>query len=276
MISPANATTLSGASQVFTWTNAGASLYKLWVGSTPGTSDIGMFPPAGTAATTTTVTGLPTGGSTLYVRLWSKVGSTWAFNDYTYTAAGTASAATMVTPTNASTLTGASQAFTWTNSGASLYQVWVGTTAGGSEIGMFPPAGTTAAATTVTGLPTNGSILYVRLWSKIGSAWSFNDYSYTAASGTPAAAAMVTPLNGSTISGTSQTFTWTNAGANLCQLWAGTTPGGSNLGMFPASGTTGTSTTTNGLTTSGTVYVRLWTQLNGSWVFNDYTYTAGP
>jgi hypothetical protein len=87
---------------------------------------------------------------------------------------------------------------------------------------------------------------------------------------------MVTPLNGGTISGTSQFFTWANAGANLCQLWAGTSPGASDLGMFPPAGKTGTSTTTTGLPTTGTVYVRLWTQVNGSWIFNDYTYTAGP
>ena len=33
-----------------------------------------------------TVSGLPTNGSTIYVRLWSLIGSTWQFTDYTYTA----------------------------------------------------------------------------------------------------------------------------------------------------------------------------------------------
>ena len=33
-----------------------------------------------------TVTGLPTNGSTIHVRLWSKIGSNWPFVDYTYKA----------------------------------------------------------------------------------------------------------------------------------------------------------------------------------------------
>ena len=37
--------------------------------------------------TSVTVGGLPSNGSTLYVRLWSLVGGTWFFNDYTYKAA---------------------------------------------------------------------------------------------------------------------------------------------------------------------------------------------
>jgi hypothetical protein len=46
--------------------------------------------------------------------------------------------------------------------------------------------------------------------------------------------------------------------------------------MFPAAGTTGTTTTTSGLPTSGTVFVRLWSLIGGAWIFNDYSYTAGP
>jgi kumamolisin len=90
------------------------------------------------------------------------------------------SAATMVSPANATTLAGTTQAFTWTNAGANLYQIWVGTTAGAGDIGYFPAAGTTATTFTVTGLPTNGGILYVRLWSRFGTTWIFNDYTYSA------------------------------------------------------------------------------------------------
>jgi len=34
---------------------------------------------------------------------------------------------------------------------------------------------------TVSGLPANGSTLYVRMWSKISGVWQFNDYVYIAA-----------------------------------------------------------------------------------------------
>ena len=86
MTSPANASTLAGANQVFTWTDMEANLYQVCIGTYTGYSDIGCYPSDLTAAKTTTATGLPTNGSILYVRLWTLVGSTWVSNDYTYTA----------------------------------------------------------------------------------------------------------------------------------------------------------------------------------------------
>ena len=37
--------------------------------------------------TSQTVAGLPTGGSTIYVRLWTLLQGQWHYNDYTYKAA---------------------------------------------------------------------------------------------------------------------------------------------------------------------------------------------
>ncbi|MBV5328176.1 MAG: hypothetical protein JZU65_11155, partial [Chlorobium sp.] len=129
--------------------------------------------------TTTTVTGIPTNGAPLYVRFFSRFGTTWVFNEYTYTAAGTLVAATLTSPANASTFAGASQTFTWNPAaGANLYAVWVGTTPGTHDIGVFPELGTTATTTTVTGIPTNGAPLYVRLFSLFGTTWVYNEYTY--------------------------------------------------------------------------------------------------
>ncbi|MEX0409845.1 hypothetical protein ABGN05_30005, partial [Aquibium sp. LZ166] len=38
---------------------------------------------------------------------------------------------------------------------------------------------------------------------------------------------------------------------------------------------TSTSKTVSGLPSSGTIYVRLWSYISGSWQWNDYTYKAG-
>ena len=35
----------------------------------------------------------------------------------------------------------------------------------------------------VLDLPNNGSAVYVRLWSNVGGAWSYKDYTYTACTG---------------------------------------------------------------------------------------------
>ncbi len=179
MLTPVVNSVIAGSGPTFTWTSAtGASLYQIYIGTTPGAFDLGLFPAAGTAATTTAVSGLPTNGSTLYVRLWTLIGTIWSYNDYTYTAA-TLTAATMVTPTNLATISGASQNYSWTNAGASLYQLHIGTSLGASNLGMFPAAGTTLNTTTTTGLPTVGTT-FVRLWSLFGTTWMSNDYSYTA------------------------------------------------------------------------------------------------
>ena len=42
----------------------------------------------------------------------------------------------------------------------------------------------TAAQASVTGHPTNGEKLYVRLYAWINGAWQYNDYTYTAKGGT--------------------------------------------------------------------------------------------
>ena len=72
----------------------------------------------------------------------------------------------------------------------------------------------------------------------------------------------------------STTFTWNAgpAGTTGYGLNVGTSPGGANLvNIGPLSGT---SVTVNLPTNGTTIYVRLWTILNGStYLYNDYTYT---
>src|ERR1035441_6605790 len=97
-------------------------------------------------------------------------------------------------------------------------------------------------------------------------------YTYTAF--IQSASVITSPTPGSTLTSASTTFTW-NAGSagttgyflNVC-----TSFGGANLvNIGPLSGT---STTVNLPTNRATIYVRLWTVLNGTTrLYNDYTYT---
>lgn len=83
--SPTNGSTLVGSSQLFTWNAVtGVTQYQLWVGSTPRGTD--YFYAANLSGTSQTATGLPTAGQTVYVTLWTLVGTTWSANDYTYAA----------------------------------------------------------------------------------------------------------------------------------------------------------------------------------------------
>src|SRR5262249_43509778 len=148
--------------------------YWLDVGTAPGVGN--YFGQNLGLATSQAVTTLPTNGSTVYVRLWTMLSGTWQYTDYTYTAAG-ASKGSVSSPAPGGTLSGATVTFTWTpGSGVSAYWLDVGPAPGnGSYFGKNVGLATSQA---VTGLPTNGASVYVRLWSQIGGAWQYNDYTY--------------------------------------------------------------------------------------------------
>jgi len=182
-------------------------------------------------------------------------------------------AAPMVSPSPGSILTSASTTFTWSAvpAGATAYYLWIGSTPGGYDLAnMGPFTGTNATVT----LPTNGTMIYVRLWTFFngGATQLYNDYTYTEFA--PSAAAITSPSNGSTLTSASTTFNWNagTGGVTAYYLWIGTTAGGydlANTGPF-----TGTSATVTLPTNGTTIYVRLWTLINGgaTQLHNDYTY----
>jgi hypothetical protein len=87
---------------------------------------------------------------------------------------------------------------------------------------------------------------------------------------------MTSPAPGSTLSGSSATFTWKVAtGASAYVLYVGSTGVGSDNIFANTSAITTTSQAVTGLPTSGTIYVRLWTGVGGATTWVDYTYTGG-
>jgi hypothetical protein len=277
MESPTQGSTLSGSSVTFQWSaGTDATAYWLDAGNVAGGNQYYQSGNLGTAQTTT-VSGLPTNGSTVYVTLYSMIGGQWSGNPYTYTAfnANTELAA-MQSPTQGSMLSGSSVTFQWSaGTGATAYWLDVGNVAGGNQYYQSGNLGT-AQTTTVSGLPTNGSTVYATLYSLIGGQWLSNAYSYMAFNATTATAAVLTtPTPGSTLTSSSVTFTWTaGTGASAYWLDIGNAPGGNT---YYQSGNLGSvlSTTASGLPTNGsTVYVTLYSMIGGQWVNNQYTYTA--
>jgi hypothetical protein len=127
--------------------------------------------------------------------------------------------------------------------------------------------GTTA---TVTGIPTNGVNLYVRLYYGLNGAWPHTDYVVTEA-GTSIAPSLTSPTPGSTLSSATN-FTWNpGAGSTAFMLKVGTTGTGST-NIYSGSASPANSVQVTGLPASGTIYVRLYYQMNGSYSFRDYTY----
>jgi hypothetical protein len=275
---PVPGSTLTGTSVAFSWTaGSGATAYWIDAGNVAGGNQYYQSGNLGNVLTKT-VTGLPTDGSTVYVTLYSLVSGQWLSNSYTYSAFSAAAAAgVLTTPTPGSTLTSGTVTFGWTaGAGASAYWLDVGSTAGGNQYSQSGNLGN-VTSTTVSGLPTDGSTIYVTLYSLIGGVWSGNAYSYTAFSATGTLAVIQTPVPGSTLSGTSATFTWSaDSSATAYWLDIGNVAGGN---QYYQSGNLGNVLTTSvySLPADGsTIYATLYSYVGGQWLSNGYTYISGP
>jgi hypothetical protein len=273
--SPSPGSTLSGLPVTFTWTaGTGATAYWLDVG--PACGNGSYFGKNVGTMTSQAVTGLPTNGSAICVRLWTLLAGNWQYNDYSYTASGTSSGTkgVITSPTPGTTLIGAAVTFTWSaGTSATAYWLDVGPAPGnGSYFGQNVGTVTTKA---VTNIPINGSTVYVRLWTLISGVWQYNDYVYTASGTSSGTKGVITsPTPGTTLTGPSVTFAW-SGGTGASAYWLDVGPACGNGSYFGQNVGTATSRAVAGIPTNGSaVCVRLWTQIGGSWQFNDYSYTA--
>jgi Chitobiase/beta-hexosaminidase C-terminal domain len=149
----------------------------------------------------------------------------------------TTTAATMLSPTSGSTLTGSSATFQWGNAvGVSQYSLMIGSTQGGSDL-YNANTGLTDYAI-VTGLPTDGRTLYLTLSSFIAGSWTANTYTYSASS-TPSSLMIVpAPYNETLAAPTPASFTITvssNAGfSGAVSLTASGVPAGATFSFNPS------------------------------------------
>ena len=182
----------------------------------------------------------------------------------------------ITSPANGANLTGSSEQFTWTANSGTQFWVTAGNTQGGNN---YYNSGNLGNVTTVnvTGLPTDGSQVYVTLFSYVAGQWIYTQDTYTAYNLSSALGVMQTPIPGSTLSGAVQTFTWSaGSGASAYWLDVGSTMGGNN---YYQSGNLGNvlTTTVYSLPADGSqIYVTLWSLVGSQWYYNEYNYTSGP
>ena len=274
---PNTTTPLSGTSVAFAWTRGNTTNFELWVGNT-GVGSSNLYNSGNVTGTTETVSDLPSNGQTVNVRLYSLINGAWQSTDYTYAAYGspTKGALTTPIPNTKTPLSGASVAFAWTRGNiATIFELVVGNTGAGSS-NIYNSGSMGATTETVSDLPTNGETLNVRLYSLIKGGWQYADYTYVA-HGSPAKGALTTPAPNTTIplSGTNVTFAWTPGNsATHFELWVGNTGVGSS-NLYNSGDVTVTTETVSDLPSNGqTVNVRLYSLINGSWQYTDYTYVA--
>lgn len=278
IVTPAPGSSLTSSSATFTWdAGTGTARYWLFAGNWLG-GDTLYSADQGTSLTAT-VTGLPTDGRKIYLRLWSLIDGAWVSRDFEYRAYSPSGSgpqkAQITTPVPGSTLSGTSAAFNW-SAGVAVTRYWLfaGLWAGGNTLYSADQGSNLSA--TVTGLPGSGQAVYIRLWSYIDGTWQSSDATYNASgsSGPPAKATMTSPAAGSTLAGTSVTFNWT-AGTAVTRyyLMAGLWRGGNTL--FNQDMNAAQTATVSGLPSDGRkVYVRLFSYINEAWQSNDYEYNS--
>ncbi len=86
MTSPANGSQLPGTTVSFSWdAGTGAQQYFFYLGTSPGSNN--LLGASTGLNTGMTLSNMPRGGQSLYVRLWTLLSTGWQYNDYTYYAA---------------------------------------------------------------------------------------------------------------------------------------------------------------------------------------------
>jgi uncharacterized repeat protein (TIGR03803 family) len=277
--SPVNLSTLTGNSVTFWWAAyPGATAYWLDVGKEPGGNDYFQSGSLSASTFSQTVNSLPSDGSPVYATWYYLLGGTWVSTGYSYTAFGAGSQKGAITsPAPSTTLTGSTVTFTWTaGAGATAYWIDAGSSAGGNQYFQSGNLGN-VLTTTVNGLPTNGSTVYVTLYSLVDGQWLNNQYTYTAYNVGSGLAAMQTPTNGSTLHGNVQTFTW-SAGSGATAYWmdVGSTQYGNDIYQSGNLGASLTTTVYSLPANNSTVYVTLWSLVGNQWYYNEYNYISGP
>ena len=276
MTSPVPGSSLSDTTVAFTWSDGGnaADEWILQVGSSVGATDVHDSGSLGAGERSHEVSGLPTDGRQLFVRLSYRISGVLSYADFVYTAPLQEPA--MASPVPGSVLNGPNITFRWAANGADVisWRLVVGSAPDGQDFhdsGMLSP---TELSQRVTGLPTDGRNVYVRLEYVIGADSLFKNYTYVSGVGVPE---VLTPTPGTVLSGPDVTFSWTSNDAPVVTwlFYVGTSTGASNLyysGYLSPAQTS--ANVTNLPTDSRTIHVRLRFLLGGNWQSIDYQYTA--
>ena len=272
---PVPGSALASATATFSWSGgSGVSDYVLYAGKSAGgkeyySQDRGLN-------RTATVSNLPTDGSTIYVTLWSLIAGNWQSSEATYiTFKAPIAKGVLTDPVPGSALASSSVIFSWSGgTGVSDYVLYVGKLAGGKEY-YSQDRGLNRTAT-VQNLPTDGSTIYVTLWSLIAGNWQSNEAIYITFKAPVAItkAALTDPVPGSALVSATTIFSWSiGTGVSDYVLNVGKLTGGKEY-YSQDRGLNRTATVQNLPTDGSTLYVTLWSLVAGKWESSDASYTA--
>ena len=268
ILSPSPGSTLTSTTVTFVGDHTTQDVvHSLWVGTTSGGKEVHFGQMTGHSQV---VSGLPTSG-TIYVRYWTTDdpdtgnGAAWVHpTDVTYTM--NVPSTLTISPSTVTVSGGGQQTFT-AGGGVPPYTFTIVTdTSGGASV------------QTATGLYTagaNSGSSTVRVTDSATTPATAEATVTVQSSGSPLV--ITSPTPGSILTSSTVTFVGGHTASDFGHsLHVGTTFEGSDLHAGPM---TNHSQVVSGLPTSGTIYVRYWTQIGpdpsdiNDWSFEDHTYT---
>ncbi len=266
LVSPTNLATNISSPTTFSWSAVpAATVYYLYVGTTPGAKDV---IDSGETTATWLVHALTSG--TYYARLHTLTGGVWYYApDVTFTVVTSLPAAVLASPTDGSTQVNPATQLRWNAmANATAYAVLIGTAAGQGDV--FQSGQIAPTAVSVQLQP--ATKYYVQLQTYYGSNVVASLSSFVTAA---TQATLISPVNGATQVPLNPVFSWaatTNAGGYRLDI-------GSQIAQndIYSSGTLspGTTQLNCNLPKGGTYYVRLWTQFFGTWYSSDSSFSSG-
>jgi hypothetical protein len=249
------------------WTTVpGAQAYTLYIGTTPGASDVVN---SGVVQQTFYQGQALPAGRTLYARVWTKFGNVWLSQDSQFASAPVAS---LTAPANGANNVALAPTFTWSAvPGAQAYELYVGSSSGAADLvdsHQIKPGTGTALSFLSPSLP-GGQVLYARLWTEWNGVWQFLDSQFQ----TAALASLTAPPNGSLNVNPLAAFTWTPVpAAQVYYLYVGSAVGAKDI--VDTGEISATTYQASPLPGARTLYARLWTKSGNAWAFVDSQFTT--
>ncbi len=157
----------------------------------------------------------------------------------------------LLSPTLGSTLSGSSATFTWTANGAAVtnWTLRAGTSPGDASFFNSGNLSSSTLARTASGLPTNGTTVWVRLqWRLTNGTWSSTDAQYTTGAGSSSTTSSTTSTN--------TTSTTTSNGGNASVYYVATNGNDGNAGTQSAPFRTLQFAISRGLLPGDTLFIR--------------------
>jgi len=175
MVCPPNASTI-GQSVLFQRDNGfGAGPFDLQVGRFPGDNSY-LYGTGGWTGNTYPVGGFQAGP--VWARVWSLVNGAWQIDDTSFNVPSVASKASITCPAPGTRLHGGFAGFTRDDgvNTNSWYGLQVGHSVGSGDILQINFWSSMTA--TAVGLPANGSLIWVRIWTQVNGVFQITDTPY--------------------------------------------------------------------------------------------------